>query len=238
MRRLFWLAYWLDKEMCLRTGQPPSIDDSYCDLTLPESLPGAEDQAEESSVMLQNKISSSLASFPGDLQLAVIKSKVCKSLYSASALRKSDAELLRDIRELDNELEGWRLQIPLADRPTLSISSRNATNIEPHSPQLATIRRTFAQFEYLFLIAAIHGASGRCNGFVDGDGGDLKGISSSIAISVQASRSSLIFLRASVTVINEENFWFVVIFRLWTVRTFLPLTSTPGYSYSTLYLPF
>ena len=35
LRNLFWLCYSLDKEMVLRLGQPPSINDEHCNLTLP-----------------------------------------------------------------------------------------------------------------------------------------------------------------------------------------------------------
>ncbi|KAL4938498.1 hypothetical protein BDV06DRAFT_200820 [Aspergillus oleicola] len=36
LRDLFWLCYSWDKDICLRLGQPLSINDTACDLALPE----------------------------------------------------------------------------------------------------------------------------------------------------------------------------------------------------------
>ncbi|KAH7146092.1 hypothetical protein EDB81DRAFT_933890, partial [Dactylonectria macrodidyma] len=51
LRMLFWLCYIFDKDIALRTGQPPLLSDDYCDLTLPEDyvdcynyLPDLEDR--------------------------------------------------------------------------------------------------------------------------------------------------------------------------------------------------
>ncbi|KAJ4132865.1 hypothetical protein NW754_015678 [Fusarium falciforme] len=35
LRMLFWLCYIFDKDIALRTGQPPLMSDDYCDLTPP-----------------------------------------------------------------------------------------------------------------------------------------------------------------------------------------------------------
>ncbi|KAM0274971.1 hypothetical protein ACHAQH_007701 [Verticillium albo-atrum] len=152
------------------------------------------------------------ATLPGDLPLTIIKSKTCKVLYSTAALRKSDAELLRDIRELDEELERWRCSVPLPYRPALSFSedtpASSVTDIDRH----LLMKKSIVHFEYHYLSAAIHRASGRCSVWTGG-----KGVSSSVAITVQASRSTLIYLRAAAEGIAETAFWLVV---------FYPMTAT------------
>jgi len=59
---------------------------------------------------------------PGDLQLSMLKHKAYQLLYSNEPLVQSDIEVIRAIRELDHELENWRITIPKFLRPALSIS--------------------------------------------------------------------------------------------------------------------
>ena len=40
LRNLFWIAYIIDKELCIRMGQPAAIPDEACDLTLPPGYEG------------------------------------------------------------------------------------------------------------------------------------------------------------------------------------------------------
>ncbi|KAK5312199.1 hypothetical protein LTR93_011414 [Exophiala xenobiotica] len=95
-RDLFWICYILDKEITFRTGRPPIINDTSCDLTFP--------------VYYLDQISRGLDGrwqLPGDLRLSMINSKAYEKLYSPQSSYKSDSEILKDIREPDNagELE-------------------------------------------------------------------------------------------------------------------------------------
>jgi hypothetical protein len=105
LRKLFCLCYLLDKEISPRTGQPPAIGDNYCDLTLPGGYLDIQylDEYLSGDVIHLDEFAFSLLS--GDLRLTMTKLKACRLLYSAQALQKSDADLLRDIHELDEELE-------------------------------------------------------------------------------------------------------------------------------------
>jgi len=49
------------------------------------------------------------SAIPFDIQLSLIKGKASDLLCFARALRKSDADLLRNTRELGQELESWRV---------------------------------------------------------------------------------------------------------------------------------
>lgn len=191
----------IDKEIALRTGQPPAIDDDQCDLTLPEGYLEVQyvDRALYNPAMLAND--SAIPVMPGDLRLGLIKSKACKLLYSTEALKKSDAELLRDIRELDDELEKWRLSVPPQHRPVLSMPRDGARTESIKCPE--GIRTIVIHFEYHYLVATVHRATSRCGP----ESSELAGIRMSQLLTVEASRSTLLYLRFAIDVLLEEAFW-------------------------------
>ncbi|KAH8749492.1 fungal-specific transcription factor domain-containing protein [Diaporthe sp. PMI_573] len=224
LRMLFWLCYIFDKDVALRTGQPPLMSDDYCDLTLPEDyldcykyLP----ELEESLFISSGSGEDLTPHLPGDPRLSHLKDKTCRLLYSAQALSKSDAELLRDIRELDDELEYWRLSIPPAFRPTLSISE-NMQVLLPKMKLPRSMRHISLHVEYHHLMTMIHKASGRCFPLqTDSDGREewSGGVRSSVALSLEASRSTLIYLKAAVNGLAGEAFWFVVFYPTSAIMT-------------------
>lgn len=210
LRQMFWMTYTLDKEVSVRTGLPPSIEDDYCDLTLPQAHRDPQLMVREGAGSLSDTNSTRRAwlgtfptTLPGDLTLTIIKSKTYRALYSTAALRKSDAELLRDIRELDEELERWRCSVPQPFRPALAFSEDAASSIDKDMDRHIIMKKSIIHFEYHYLSAAIHRASGRCSVWAGGEG-----VSSSVAITVQASRSTLIYLRAAADGITETAFWY------------------------------
>lgn len=202
-RNLFWLCYTFDKELSLRTGQPPSMNDEHCDLTLPLGYLDrlyANPYANQGS----NPSSRDIPLFPGDLRLTMIKSRAYNSLYSARALQKSDAELLRDIRELDNDLERWRISLPVGFRPTISFS--HDTPIDSEMDMQVVISR----LAYHHCVAIIHEASGRCRAWADGQSSVMEGVSSSLELAVEASRSSILYLHTAQHVLEDDCFWYVI----------------------------
>ncbi|OGM47705.1 hypothetical protein ABOM_004304 [Aspergillus bombycis] len=118
LRNIFWICYTLDKDVPLGTGQPPASTDENCDLSLP---PGYAEQAfcdpDKADDLTIEPV------FPFDLRLSLIKSRAHRSLYSINALTKSDAEVLKSVRELDDDLSQWRLSIPPEWRPTMLFCS-------------------------------------------------------------------------------------------------------------------
>ncbi|KAM7217968.1 hypothetical protein V8F06_006651 [Rhypophila decipiens] len=206
LRRLFWLCFMIDKEICLRTGQPPAIDDEQCVLTLPEGYLDVQyvDRSLYTNESLVND--SAIPVMPGDLRLGLIKSKACKLLYSTEGLRKSDAELLRDIRELDEDLEQWRLSIPPQHRPVLSMPRDGARTESIKCPD--GIRSIVIHFEYHYLIATVHRATSRCGP----ESSEMEGIRTSHLLTVEASRSTLLYLRFAIHVLLEEAFWIIVFY--------------------------
>ncbi|CAI7621355.1 unnamed protein product [Penicillium bialowiezense] len=207
LRNLFWIGYTIDKDLALRTGQPPTITDENCDLTLP---PGYLDRAfmdvEDDEAPYLGPV------FPFDLRLSIIKARAHRELYSVSSLQKSDAELLKSIRELDDGLEEWRLSVPPKWRPTMSFSSETSdANMSMHSVML--------RLNYHLCMTIIHQASGRCKAWIQGQSGMMDGVSSSMALSVEASRSSLCYLEAAEHVVVDGVFWTLIFYPMSALLT-------------------
>lgn len=214
LRILFWLCYVFDKDMALRSGQPPTMSDDYCDLTLPHNyldnpfgLPSLGNEI-ISPLFADERLAPHL---PGDLRLSMLKDKACRLLYSAQALKKTDAEVIRDVRELDAELEAWRLAIPPDFRPALSIGEN--VRLVPEMKLPRSMQRIGLHLEYHHLMTAIHRVSGRCynvnpeTGFDRGEGSG--GVNSSIELALEASRSTVFYLKAAIDGLAGEAFWSV-----------------------------
>ncbi|KAF7543926.1 hypothetical protein G7Z17_g10352 [Cylindrodendrum hubeiense] len=117
-KRVFWIAYMLDKDLCLRSGRPPAQDDDDMNVELPEADP------------VDNIGNIPLADGKGKMNLfrvmcevATIESEVYKRLYSVSATKQSDGDLLNTIGELDQKLEDWKDSIPVDFRPEHEIKA-------------------------------------------------------------------------------------------------------------------
>lgn len=153
LRQLFWLAHSIDKEMALRSGLSPVLSDEFCDLTPPlipgmpgittraHSPHGFQDGPSAPPPPRQDATSSSSnnndARFvPPVLALSLMKSRISRILYSEAALHKSGVETLYDIRQLDDELERWRMTVPAAWRPRLgpavASQSQSSTSSQQH----------------------------------------------------------------------------------------------------------
>ncbi|KAH8424855.1 putative C6 transcription factor [Aspergillus melleus] len=203
LRNLFWVCYTIEKDVCLRTGQPQLFTDENCDLTLPygyvEKLYSSMEYHHHSMEIPESPI------FPVDLRLSIIKSRAYSALYSFRSLKKTDAELLKEIRELDDELERWRMSVPQEWRPTLSFSHETPDpNVSMHSVML--------RLNYHLCMTIIHQASSRCKSWGNRQGGMMDGVSSSLALSVEASRSTLLYLEAAEHVLVDGIFWTLIFY--------------------------
>ena len=198
LRRLFWLCYVFDKDICLRAGYPPLIDDDHCDLTIPQGY--------EKIDNLGNSDDGS-SCVPGDIRLTIVKSRAIKLLCCAKAFRKSDVELLKDIRELDQVLEEWRISIPLSYRPTLAPSYR--LHLDPGNTKAKNLHLIYIHLEYYFLLALIHSASGRCSAWAISETEKKTNLTSSQTLALQASRSTLVTMLTMKQFWNNVDFWLV-----------------------------
>lgn len=200
LRNLFWLCYTADKDLALRLQQRPVINDQLCDLSIPLGY----------VQRLEEKHSSSYASgqcfggavFPVDIRLSKFKSRVHSALYSANGMRKSVPELLRDIRELDEELEEWRRSLPSEWKITVLFP-------KTQMPDTRCIELLMLRVHYHSCVTIIHKASDRCKAFVP-HCHQLQGcLRSSITLSVEASRSILLYLKTVGGVLPVDTFWYV-----------------------------
>ncbi|KIV91403.1 hypothetical protein PV10_05946 [Exophiala mesophila] len=141
-KRVFWIAYLLDKDTCLRAGRPPAQDDDDMNVELPSEDPP------------DNIGNVPLADGKGKINLfrlmcefAIISSKVYRQLYSVQASKQSDGELLNTIGELDKELEAWKDSIPIDFRPEHEIKTE-------HTPLILHI--VVLHFSYYNCLTTIH----------------------------------------------------------------------------------
>lgn len=141
-KRVFWIGYMLDKDICLRSGRPPAQDDDDMNVELPSADP--ED----------NIGNIPLADGKGKVNLfrlmaefSTIESKVYKQLYSTKAAKQSDGELLNTIGQLDHELEEWKDSIPIDFRPEHEIKAS-------HTPLILHV--VVLHFTYYNCLTTIH----------------------------------------------------------------------------------
>lgn len=106
------------------------------------------------------------------------------------------------IRNIDSSLEKWRQAIPKRHRPSLSFSYDMV--VEPGTSDMRTL---ILQLDYLYCVAVIHRASNRCRGTGMSFDSMETVIATSIALAVEASRSTLRYLQAAFHIINEGSFW-------------------------------
>ncbi|TEA22425.1 Fusaridione A cluster transcription factor fsdR [Colletotrichum sidae] len=117
-KRVFWIAYMLDKDLCLRAGRPPAQDDDDMNVELPDADP--EDNI--GNIPLADG-RGKMNLFRVICEFATIESKVYSRLYSTKATKQSSGELLNTIGELDQELEEWKDSIPIDFRPEHEIQA-------------------------------------------------------------------------------------------------------------------
>ncbi|RHZ53434.1 uncharacterized protein CDV56_104911 [Aspergillus thermomutatus] len=172
VRNLFWICFILDKIFSLRTGLQPFVDVTNCDLTLPgmQTANGQLDRLQPFCLQQHNH-----TMFLTLIRLCQIQSKIYQGLYSFSAQRQSDADLLATIRSLDIALEEWRSSVPTFSGRPIHSENRMADFL--------------FDMQYHYCMAAIHQTSSRCTAWVRNQ--DTCAAGSSLALSVGASRSVL-----------------------------------------------
>ncbi|KAG9242088.1 fungal-specific transcription factor domain-containing protein [Calycina marina] len=141
-KRVFWIGYMVDKDMCLRSGRPTVGDDDDMNVELPSADP---DDGIGNIPLADGK--SKINIFRVMCEFATIESKVNKQLYSTKAAKQSAGELLSTIGELDTLLETWKDSIPLDFRPDHPIKAS-------HTPLILHI--VVLHFAYFNCLTTIH----------------------------------------------------------------------------------
>lgn len=103
-KRVFWIAYSLDKDISLQTGQPPTQDDDNMDVELPFKNNGAPTHLGEPN---------NADFFNFRARLAMIQGQIYKRLYSVKATKQSVTERIMAAKELEAMLQIWRASVPI-----------------------------------------------------------------------------------------------------------------------------
>ncbi|KAF3393410.1 hypothetical protein DPV78_009517 [Talaromyces pinophilus] len=141
-KRVFWIAYMLDKDICLRSGRPPVQDDDDMNVELPSEIP-----PDNVGIIPLVASEGKFNIFKVMCRFAIIQSRVYKRLYSTKAAKQSDGEILNTIGELDKELEEWKDSIPLDYRPEHEIKTT-------HTPLILHVM--IIHFAYYNCLTTIH----------------------------------------------------------------------------------
>jgi len=141
-KRVFWIGYMLDKDICLRSGRPPVQDDDDMNVELPSADP---DDNIGNIPLADGKGKVNL--FRLMCEFSTIESKVYKQLYCTKASKQSDGELLNTIGELDRQLEEWKESIPVDFRPEHEIKAS-------HTPLILHV--VVLHFSYYNCLTTIH----------------------------------------------------------------------------------
>ncbi|KAJ6785601.1 hypothetical protein PWT90_00473 [Aphanocladium album] len=191
-RALFALCYAMDKDCALRLGQPPVLSEEYTNMSFVEHLDD----------------------YPVDRRLSMIKDRTYRLLYSPRAETCSDGEILHYIRQLDDELERWRLSIPAPIRPRMSIPADFQPAMDERniceSMQLINL-----QLDYHYTLIAIHTMVRKCGA---GDGKtelpeDLHSvIHSSVDLSLEAGQSTFMFLKIPLKLLGGQAFRYIQLY--------------------------
>ncbi|RAK95014.1 uncharacterized protein BO80DRAFT_369880 [Aspergillus ibericus CBS 121593] len=212
-RHLFWIAYICDKGFSLVTGLAPVLEDAQCDLTL-AAIPSELDRPKGRLHLYGDPYPGSYVDMYA--RLALIQSRIYRDLYTPSALRKPDADLLRTIRDLDHAIEEWRESIPSGNQPSLITSA----------PRDSDMRYSIFHLQYHHCMIMIHQASSRCASWEQNQ--DTRGTSSSLAISVAASRSFLGGFLYSQLELGSQNLLFTLSYFLQaSINLFCKILSRP-----------
>ena len=104
-KRVFWIAYALDKDLSLQMGLPSTQDDDDMDVDFPSEF-----ELENRSICPGDFPSINFFGFRA--RLAVIQGQIYRRLYSVRATKQGSVERVVVARELQTMLHGWRVSVP------------------------------------------------------------------------------------------------------------------------------
>jgi hypothetical protein len=111
-KRVFWLCYILDRDISMRSGQPPVQHDDDIDVDLPcDNLSDG-----------VGYIFLAYGLWPMNflrlrIQLAAIQGAIYRDLYSAKATKQSDVHRAAAVQELDEKLKQWKSSTSIDFQP-------------------------------------------------------------------------------------------------------------------------
>ena len=194
IRELFWICYCFDKDASFRTASPPLLTSDHCDM----SGPGAYDNQTPRYTRFR------------DANLAKIKETAIRLLCSPRAFKYTESELLGHVRQLDDELEEWRLSIEPSRRPRLSVPPASSLTVASSMSTEDCTHVINLQLDYLFTMINIHTLVRKCGDLEKNLPDDLhSAVHSSADLSIEASRSIFRFLEPVVNYWKQDSVWVV-----------------------------
>ncbi|KAL2831874.1 hypothetical protein BJY01DRAFT_254126 [Aspergillus pseudoustus] len=140
---VFWIAYCVDRDICLRFGGPLGQSDEFMDL---ESLPPPSWNPPNVSF---NGASTGFNVLKSYCDLSVIKSQVYKHLYSAPSTHQPLPNIPNKIAMLDQKLSQWKQSVPKEYTPDIQTA--------PKFPRsLVAVAILNLHFSYFNCLIAIH----------------------------------------------------------------------------------
>ncbi|KKK14330.1 hypothetical protein AOCH_001059, partial [Aspergillus ochraceoroseus] len=143
-RRVFWIAYSLDRDISLRSGKPLAQSDDDVSIGLPTTS-----HTDPQQTIPTKNTYDCFDAFIAHCQLATIKGQLYKALYSAAAENRPLGEIMTSIGILDEKLEHWKRKLPSEYQPEAQICP-----LLPQSP--AFIMLLFLHYSYFNCVIAIH----------------------------------------------------------------------------------
>jgi hypothetical protein len=140
-KRVFWTAYFIDKEHCLRTGQPPAQDDDALDIEMP---------SEEQEASVQFGSSPDLNYFTIRVKMALIQGQVYRRLISVKAEKQSVTRRMVEVKRLEGMLAVWRASTPIDFSENYKVPGRGRPLIAP------IIHKVILRMNYFNTLNTIH----------------------------------------------------------------------------------
>jgi hypothetical protein len=140
-RRVFWTAYFIDKEHCLQTYQPPAQDDDEMDVEMP-------------SEMLDNTIqfgeTPDVNYFNLRVKLALIQGQVYKRLISVKSEKQSVTRRMVEVKRLEGMLAVWKARVPIDFGENYVIPGK----VNPTTPPI--IHKVILRMAYFNTLNTVH----------------------------------------------------------------------------------
>jgi hypothetical protein len=215
-RNVFWVFYLMEKAISHNLGRPSVINDDDIAVELPPKKPG----------LMQSPSGAKVYDiFQDQIMLAIIGSRICSELYSASSQTKSEVDRMKVLGKLDNDLQRWRDTVPVDIRPEHPIKCTD----EQYVPVV------MMHFTYLDAVILLHRLSGHQKAFKDGEATDMKSQDQRPGLHPRVYASQLLCLaaaRRSIRLLdtfsnnnlqNQHLMWFVMLllFKLLMLSTTL-----------------
>ncbi|KAJ5503257.1 hypothetical protein N7463_006131 [Penicillium fimorum] len=115
-RRVFWIAFILDADICQRTGRPAALDTRDYNTLLPRENP-------TDGLGVVEIGNARINFFSALARFALIQRKVYDELYSTDAFNKTKEQLMKDVKGCSDDLEAWKRSIPPILRPRRNFST-------------------------------------------------------------------------------------------------------------------